>query len=281
MKNELTKKQQEILFLLYRFRFLTRNHIQALLNHKDHKRINSWLKHLTEQEYIGRIYEQNSFIGRMTPGLYSLVLKSLKILKENRECNPAILKRITRKKDYSKAFIESYLLIADLYLWFLATKKPTTQIDLFTHNELAAYNFLPKVLPNAYLVSSRPGRKKRRYFVDVLDEIMPRFVIRQRIKRYFEYVESEEWRDNTKHPFPEILFICPNQRVEKYVHKRVILSQEEYTDKLAYFTTTIERLKAPSTDPNIWHEVAEPDENQPLFPKQTFNEVGHFLQERG
>ena len=43
-------KQQEIPKLIYKFRFLNRIQIQTLLNHKDKRRINSWLKDLSEKE---------------------------------------------------------------------------------------------------------------------------------------------------------------------------------------------------------------------------------------
>ena len=47
----ITPKQQEIPKLIYKFRFLNRIQIQTLLNHKDKRRINSWLKDLSEKEY--------------------------------------------------------------------------------------------------------------------------------------------------------------------------------------------------------------------------------------
>ena len=49
-KNNLTKKQLEILTLLYRFRFLNRSQIQKLLNHKKISRINIWLKDLADKK---------------------------------------------------------------------------------------------------------------------------------------------------------------------------------------------------------------------------------------
>lgn len=53
-KKLLTKIQQTILTLLFTFRFINSKQIQQFLQHKDHKRINSWLKDLEEKGYIVR-----------------------------------------------------------------------------------------------------------------------------------------------------------------------------------------------------------------------------------
>jgi len=63
-KRILTKKQQLILILLYCFRFLNSKQIQEFLRHKDHRRINTWLKDLSEKEYIARDF--NPIFGTLT-----------------------------------------------------------------------------------------------------------------------------------------------------------------------------------------------------------------------
>jgi hypothetical protein len=47
----ITKKQKILLTIVFTFRFINSKQIQQLLNHKDHRRINSWLKDLTEKGY--------------------------------------------------------------------------------------------------------------------------------------------------------------------------------------------------------------------------------------
>jgi len=74
-KNNLTKKQLEILTLLYRFRFLNRSQIQQLLNHKKISRINLWLKDLYYKKIIGRNYS-NRLGDNIKPAIYYLKTKS-------------------------------------------------------------------------------------------------------------------------------------------------------------------------------------------------------------
>ena len=64
----ITNKQKEILLLLYRFRFLNRIQIQTLLNNKDYKNINLWLKDLTTKNYTGKIFERTPGINK--PAIY-------------------------------------------------------------------------------------------------------------------------------------------------------------------------------------------------------------------
>jgi len=46
---KLTTKQQEIIHLLYRYRYLDRIQIQRLMGHKDKRRVLSWLKDLRDK----------------------------------------------------------------------------------------------------------------------------------------------------------------------------------------------------------------------------------------
>ena len=58
----LTTKQTEILKLLYTYRFLTRPQLQKLLNHKDKRRIISWLKDLRDNQFIDWKYNAKGAI---------------------------------------------------------------------------------------------------------------------------------------------------------------------------------------------------------------------------
>jgi len=64
----ITSRQQAILRLLYQYRFLSRIQIQALMNHKDYKTINVWLKDLREKEYVTWIYSTD-FIEKTKPAI--------------------------------------------------------------------------------------------------------------------------------------------------------------------------------------------------------------------
>ena len=77
---KLTKKQQEILGLLYSFRFLNRIQIQALLRHKDPKTINLWLRDLRARGYVEWIYSTH-FAEKTKPAIYYLSLNGVRHLR--------------------------------------------------------------------------------------------------------------------------------------------------------------------------------------------------------
>ena len=76
----LTKKQQEILRLLYSFRFLNRIQIQAFLGHKDPKTINLWLRDLRAKGYVEWIYSTH-FAEKTKPAIYYLSLNGVRHLR--------------------------------------------------------------------------------------------------------------------------------------------------------------------------------------------------------
>jgi len=94
-KPQLTPKEQEILTLLYRFRFLNRQHIQAMLEHKHHSRILEWLNSLVEQKYIMKFYDK-SFSD--DPAVYCLDKLGRSSLKNKKEIKFEPLIRVWQEK---------------------------------------------------------------------------------------------------------------------------------------------------------------------------------------
>src|SRR6266446_3671225 len=77
----ITNKQSEIVTLLYKHRFLSREHIQQLLHHKLKTRSVSWLKDLKDKEYVVRIYNEHDFVGKTRPAVYYLGLNGIRYLR--------------------------------------------------------------------------------------------------------------------------------------------------------------------------------------------------------
>jgi helix-turn-helix protein len=73
-KKDITNKEHIIIVLLLIFRFINSKQIQEFLGHKDHRRINSWLKDLVEKGYIERDF--TPIYGTLTkPAVYTLSVK--------------------------------------------------------------------------------------------------------------------------------------------------------------------------------------------------------------
>lgn len=90
---------------------------------------------------------------------------------------------------------------------------------------------------------------------EVIDEDTPRFVLRRRIQQYIEYDDSNEWTEATNHPFPNVLLLCPNDKMKQFLHKHITQVMEEEPDNdWNWFLATKDRYE--------WvNAVVEEDEN--------------------
>ncbi len=122
-KKTVTKKQEVIILLLYIFRFVNSKQIQEFLAHKDHRRINSWLKDLTTKGYIERDF--TPIYGTLTkPAVYHLSILGRKYMKDTFQYSfPRYLKRIARDKKTSKGFRIKCQILADWYIMLFYPQK--------------------------------------------------------------------------------------------------------------------------------------------------------------
>ena len=159
-----TNKQNQIIPLLYKFRFLTVSHFQKLLNHKDPRRIKEWLKDLLDKKYIARTKLEDDITQ---PYIYCLSQRAKYLLKENDNYDESILNRLYKEKNLTEIFITHLLSLVDIYLFFLAQKEKDTEFNFFTRQELSGYEYFPKELPDAY-IAVQEQKETTRYFLDVL-----------------------------------------------------------------------------------------------------------------
>jgi len=250
----ITAKQLEILQLVYRFRFLDRSHIQQLLNHKDPKRINVWLKDLTEKRILGRHYS-TKLKENTKPAIYYLATKSRLILLDQDNINPKILKRAYRDKNCSKRLIEHYLFIAHFYLQLnKQTKMEGSKLHFFTKTDLLEHYYLPFNRPDAY-ISLEGKNETKRYFLELIDEGTPRFMLRKKIQSYFYYFDQNSWTKHTGYDNPSLLFVCPNVQIHDFLQKFIASTKDEETSDLQFFTSLMSQIQASGITKTTWHPV--------------------------
>ncbi|HUD09942.1 MAG TPA: replication-relaxation family protein [Patescibacteria group bacterium] len=124
-KKIVTNKEKEIQTLIYTFRFINSKQIQQFLNHKDHRRINGWLKDLVKKGYLERDFKP--IYGILTkPAVYNLTALGRKYIKHiYGYSTPKYLKRIARDSKASKSFKIRCQIIADWYLALFPSPKDT------------------------------------------------------------------------------------------------------------------------------------------------------------
>ncbi len=257
-KKIITNKQKIIQTLLYTFRFLNSKQIQKFLQHKDHRRINKWLKDLSDKQYIERDFKP--IFGTLTkPAVYNLAAKGRGYIRNAYTYHfPRYLKRIARDNKASKSFRIRCQIIADYYLLLFPPEqrnnqaKTTIGIDIIDHlviqlttdmdekkekipmNTLQFFTpayFPPFVLlegikPDAY-IRKRTTRGIRHTFLFVIDAYIPRFLLRYSLKHIFDTLDEEYWEDESIHSL-QFYFLCPNHKIIIYLRRTLPSFLENY-----------------------------------------------------
>src|SRR6266403_1239308 len=144
-KRFITKKQETILLLILTFRFINSKQIQQFLGHKDHRRINAWLKDLAEKHYIVREYKP--VFGTLTkPAVCYLSLLGRQYIRNTLFfMDDKYLVRLRDDTKRSKPFKVKCQLIADFYL-IIYVGKEKELVTLIEEIVKEGVTMKPKVL---------------------------------------------------------------------------------------------------------------------------------------
>jgi len=251
----ITNKQLEILLLIKKFRFLNRIQIQSLLNHKDYRRINQWLKDLNQKEYLNRIYSTD-FNEKSKPAIYYAGINAIRIYKSLGDDNSQ-LKKLYRDNVRSQSFIDEQIFIADIFIDLLSKNSEggihyefATAADV-TSNSI--YKFMEDLSPQLIFTKTQKT-EFRQYILVLLDAAQPKYMIKKKIKNYIEFFFTNDWEENTKQPFPTILFACQTKNLmisAKRTMKRLL---DDYQDpeELEIWFATYEELRKNGITAEIW-----------------------------
>lgn len=249
LQPHITKKQQEILLLLYRFRFLTRKHFQTLLHHKDEKRINEWLRDLTEKNYVFRIVNTGSK-DKTIPIIYGIAKNSIAFLKTQPACKKEYIRRLYKEDKKTKGFIERSLFIADIYMSLLQKYLDTSGFMFYTQSDFTVGGIIKEIFP---LFVYRKMDEKPYYIAEIFREKTPRYALRSRISIYVNFFTKGEWIKNEQSP--NILFVCPNDELEQYIFKKTQKLLKDADLDLSVCVSTIDQIRKQGIEGEIWKKI--------------------------
>lgn len=244
-------KQQEILKLLYKYRFLNRTQIQTLLNHKDKRRVITWLKDLREKEYIDWQYDATNFIAKSQPAIYYLSLSGIRHLRSLDEYPTDELRKRYKEPTRTQVFIDRSMLIADCCITLIAKSNDNVR---YTFSLPADYinptdprHYLNELKPHLYF-SKRQGNAITEYLLESFERTLPRYQLKKRLKDYLEYLNDSDTDSLV------ILFICASTADLLYV-KRSIRRLIEDDDEPQIRVTTLDKIKMSGITSTIWEEI--------------------------
>jgi hypothetical protein len=247
----ITPKQQTILHLLYRYRFLDRSHIQHLLNHKDHKTIIQWLNDLTTKSYLVRTYSK-TFPNNTKPAVYSLNTRGIAFLSTQPNIDKLTLRKRYREHQRSAAFISTSLLLATLALKL--HNHPTQTITVASdYASLPQASQLNQLVPDAF-ISKTENETTTYYCLEILSSKPTQ--IRRRIKQYLAWYASNEWEGETGTAFPTLLLASANlpDLIDTKRFIKTLLSKLDEPD-IQILTTTQPELVTHGLTGEIWEAV--------------------------
>ena len=253
MITKLNTHQNIILFLLYKFRFLTINQLLKYFNHKYPSRIRKWLTDLEEKKYVSVIIDSSDPTKLHT---FCLATKAKYILQENKDCDRNFFGRLYKENKLKENFRNHCLFIVDIYLYFLSQQEKNSKLHFLTKQDLIGYDFFPEELPDAYIaVETKEGTDK--YFLDLFDEYRkPAGVARFNVRKYITYCEEGNWQANTKNsPFPTLLFVVADERRRKHIHMYGKAKLQKTFEDISLFLTTQDAIRFSKGKINIWKKV--------------------------
>jgi hypothetical protein len=204
--------QLQLLTTLYKFRYCTAQIIASSQGAKHTRVILTRLKILVDQGYIGQNYDSSyKIIGK--PATYHLLPKGIQILRQQPFADPNVLKQAYYDKNKDDTHIQHRLNVFKTYV-FIKQYYPK-QFQFFSKSELPSLKYkLPRDLTDAYLQKNDEIAANQLdliapdYFMSFYESSAPYWRIRNSIRRYITYAESEKWQKATERDFPVVLIAC-------------------------------------------------------------------------
>src|SRR3989344_9392102 len=182
----ISKQQKQILFYLYKFRYITIKQFKQLFKHNSPFRIQEWLNDLRSKKYTERIKDSKDVTK---PIIYCLNQRARHILKEDETVSVNFLKWLYKEKDNEEKFINHHLFLLYAYLFFLRNTDKKSELTFFNQHELKEYDYFPKHKPNAYIaVKDKDGTN--RYFLESFDENDPSWLPEYKLGKYIKYSQE-------------------------------------------------------------------------------------------
>jgi hypothetical protein len=269
---KLTKKQQIIIWLIYRYRFLNRTQIQAFMGHKDYNRINVWLRYLRENHFLEWIYSTD-FTEKSKPAIYYIGPNGIRWWRSRYEHMPRELRKRYYESSRTRVFIEECMLVADCCFALGSRNRdhgaPDNEIWSYLVTSDYAdpdndYHFLSEaesISPALFFSSRHPstnGEVRVNRLLEFIEPTKPQYRIRNRLKKYIEFQSNGDWQLKTGEDNPpRILFVCA-LKVDMIYAKRVARRVREGTwnDRSVDMRfTTFDALKTRGIFASIWESL--------------------------
>ena len=236
---ELSKKQQETLVVMYKFRFVTAELLTTYYKLSSTEATNRHLAVLLTLGHIGRMYSPASRMAGV-PAYYYLLPHSFKyVARAHTAYSDTVSKRIRNDTKASKEFVLECIEV------FRTSQALSHQSDyplkVFSRSDFVHYSYFPKPEPDLYTTYTIAD-KRHHNFVYVVTPGKPLFLLLRRIKAYIDYREADEWETATGSNAPGCMIVVHSEKEQLKIRRKVeqlAYANDAYIDDLDLQITII------------------------------------------
>ena len=257
--------QIDILKLLYKYRFGSRQLLAESLGIKAGSSLHEKLQVLIKHGYISvRLDKRLKLYG--VPAAYYLTpkgLRTLATLPDHNYITDSVIKGSYRDKAVSQPFVTQTLRV---YAQTNHLKQVYPSLKIFLKRDMSHYSYFPETLPDAFLsLSASKETAPLRFFLDVIPDNVPTKLIFQRITSYATFLDEGGW-DNVDSKLPTLLLVGESGATERRLRRtaQAALYKAEIDDELPIYTTTFGAIQGLENGAAIWTSIDDPEDLQTL-----------------
>lgn len=251
--------QITILELLYKYRFGSRQLVAESLGIKAgsslHEKINVLIKH----KLVGKRLDQKLRMANV-PAAYYLTPNGFRVLQalpDHDYITDGVIKSSYNDKTVGQPFITHTL---EVYKFTNALKSQYPGLQVYLRRDMARYSYFPENPPDAFL-SLKTKETTRFFFLDVVAESTPRYVIERRMAGYGTFFDEGSW-DVTGNEPPTLLCVAEKGTTETRTRRgaRAALGRLDLDEEIEVYTTTHGALINLTGPVPVWTSMEDPDE---------------------
>jgi len=258
-RSKLNQGQIEVLELLYKYRFGSRQLLAISLKVNAANGLYEKLEALVSNGYIDRRFDKRLKL-QGKPVAYHLLPKGLRVLQalpRHEYINEQAMRLCYQNKRVGNAHVEATL---NIYKYTQHLQKQYPGLKVFTQQDMSHYSYFPKPLPDIFLsLPSTDVKNPHRFFLDIVQEHTPRYVLDRRLASYVEFFDEGGW-DKVSSELPVLLVVNERNAAEKSTQRSVQAQLQRLGSELRAYTATVSAIENAAVDRSVWTDVNDTDD---------------------
>ena len=259
-RSTLKQSQIDILELLYKYRFGSRQLVADSLNVKPDSLFRK-LEVLIKHGYIAKRLDKKLKLQGV-PVAYYLTpkgLRTLAALPDHEHITDSVIKGSYKDGTVTQSFITQALRV---YAQTNRLKAFYPDLKVYLKRDMSRYSYFPKPLPDAFL--SLPMGKDtppKRFFLDIIPDSLPPKPFFQRLTNYAEFFDEGGW-EIASSELPILLLVGETGTTERRIQRtaRAAIYKAEIDEDMNVYTTTFGAIHNLQESSTIWTSLDDPDE---------------------